>query len=46
MKTRWRIKLVLDWADFWVGFYWDRDDKQLYIFLVPAIGVCIYRSPS
>lgn len=36
-----RAKLVVKWYDGWVGFFWDRKQKQLYVFLVPFIGLCI-----
>lgn len=33
-----KVKMILKWFDFWVGFYWDSKKKSLYFFPVPCIG--------
>lgn len=35
------IKPIFAWYDFWVGLFWDRNKKRLYILPVPCIGVVI-----
>lgn len=35
-----RIKLIIAWYDFWIGLFFDRQKKRLYIFPLPCIGVC------
>ena len=40
--VRWkRFTLVLAWFDFWVGAYYDRTKRRLYIFLIPCVGFAI-----
>lgn len=41
--TRPKISLVLAWYDLWVGAYWDRAHRRLYLLPVPCIGVCLDR---
>jgi hypothetical protein len=36
-----KIKLMFAWYDFWVGAYWDRYARRLYIFPVPMFGIVI-----
>lgn len=33
------IKIIVRWYDIYIGVYWDTDDKKLYIFLLPMIGI-------
>ena len=35
-----KIRLVLAWYDLWVGAYWDRASRTLYL-MVPMIGIAI-----
>ena len=38
---RLKFRVILRWYDFWVGAYWDRDRRRLYVFPVPMLGVVI-----
>ncbi len=38
-----KIKPICRWFDFWIGFYWDKNDKVLYFFPVPCFGFKIYK---
>jgi len=35
-----RLRLIFQWYDFWVGFYWDQNKRRLYFFPVPMFGIC------
>jgi hypothetical protein len=36
-----KVKPMFAWYDFWVGVFYDRDRKRLYIFPLPMFGVMI-----
>ena len=36
-----RIRFIFAWYDLWVGAYYDRTKRLLYILPVPMVGVCI-----
>lgn len=36
-----RIRSLFAWYDLWVGAYWDRHNRKLYILPLPCIGVVI-----
>lgn len=35
------IKPIFAWYDFWIGFYYDKNKKRLYIFPIPMFGLVI-----
>lgn len=36
-----KVKLIFAWYDFWVGVFWDRKGRILYVFPVPMFGIKI-----
>lgn len=36
-----RVKPVFAWYDLWVGLFWDRKTRRLYILPVPCVGVSL-----
>ena len=39
------MKFIFAWYDFWVGWYWDRENRRLYILPFPMIGMMIQFKP-
>jgi len=46
--TEWRIReavlsvrLIFAWYDFWVGVFFDRDNRRIYLFPIPMVGLMI-----
>lgn len=35
------MKFVFAWYDLWVGVYWDREKRKLYIFPIPCFGIVL-----
>lgn len=33
-----RLRWVFAWYDLWMGFYWDRKKRRLYVLPVPTLG--------
>jgi hypothetical protein len=38
-----RIEIGFAWYDFWVGFYYDRNNRRLYICPLPMLVIRIGR---
>jgi hypothetical protein len=36
-----RIAFLFAWYDLWIGAYWDRKARYLYILPLPCIGIVI-----
>lgn len=36
-----KIRPLIAWYDAWIGFYWDRVGKRLYVLPLPCLGFCI-----
>lgn len=36
-----KLRFVIAPYDFWVGFFWNRKKRWLYILPIPMVGVCI-----
>lgn len=40
------IRPLFAWYDIWVGAFWDRAHRRLYLFPVPMFGVVIQFGPA
>lgn len=38
-----KVKVFFAWYDFWVGFYYDREFKELYVCPFPCVVFKFYR---
>ena len=39
--ARWSARFIFAWYDLWVGIFWDKRKRKLYILPVPCVGVVI-----
>ena len=35
------VKPIFAWYDLWVGAYWDRANRRLYVFPLPMFGIVV-----
>jgi hypothetical protein len=43
---RFRIRPLFAWYDLWIGAYWDRGNRRLFVMVLPTIGFVIDRGPT
>ena len=36
------VRPILAWYDLWVGAYWDRECRSLYLLPLPCVGVVLH----
>jgi len=41
-----RIRPIFAWYDFWVGAFYDRTKRRLYVFPLPMIGFYVEMSDA
>lgn len=41
-----RVSFLFAWYDPWIGAYWDRQKRRLYILPLPCIGIVINLAPT
>ena len=42
IKKIWKVRIFLAWFNFWVGFYYDREHKHLYICPLPMVVIHVW----
>ena len=35
------IHPIIAWYDCWIGAYWDRDKRRLYVMVLPCVGFVV-----
>ena len=40
-RVGWSIAPLFAWYDLWIGAFWDRKSRKLYILPLPCVGVVI-----
>ena len=39
-----RVKFLFAWYDFWIGFFWSREKRRLYVLPFPMLGFYVQLS--
>lgn len=40
------VRPIFAWYDLWLGCYWDRQKRRLYVLPVPCLGIVLDFAPS
>lgn len=40
-----RVRPLFAWYDLWVGVFWDRQRRKLYVLPLPCVGVVVEFPP-
>lgn len=41
-----RVRFLFAWYDLWIGAFYDRQKRRLYVFPVPCFGFYVERSDA
>ena len=41
VSTKIKVQPIFAWYDAWIGIFWDRNSRRLYILPIPCIGIMI-----
>ena len=44
-RTHFYVRPIFAWYDWWIGGYWDRKNRRLYL-MVPFVGIVIERAQT
>lgn len=42
----WAVRGIMAWYDCWIGAYWDRAERRLYLLPLPCLGIVIQFPPN
>ena len=37
----WKFSFIIAWYDFWIGWYYSKEKRAVYVFIIPCFGVKI-----
>lgn len=40
-----KIRLLFAWYDLWIGVFWDRKTRRLYVLPLPCVGIVVEFRP-
>lgn len=38
-----RVRFIFAWYDMWIGAYYDRHHRRLYVLPIPMVGIVVER---